>query len=103
VPPRREELMMTMPGQRDGELPVPIHTTGGRLRPVVRTIRDALRLIDNELPIELRSLSRWTFARELLEVAARTGKKNDFNLAVRQLRQALSNEGWLADDGMRPR
>jgi hypothetical protein len=39
------------------------------LRPVVRTTAEALRLIDEELPMELRGLPRWTFARELLVAA----------------------------------
>jgi len=73
-----------------------IRTTGGRVRPVVRTITEALRLIDRELPAELRCLTRWTFAKALLEVAGRTGSKKDISTASRQLRQALSNEGWLA-------
>jgi hypothetical protein len=87
-----------MPAQPEGALSGAVNIKNGRLRPVVRTIDEALRLIAAELPIELRSLPRWTFARELLEVAARTGKKRDIEAATRQLRQALSNEGWLADD-----
>ena len=77
-------------------LPSPIHTSGGRVRPNVRTVEEALRLISDELPAELRTLSRWTFARELFEVVKRTGKKRDMTNAVRQFKQALTNEGWLA-------
>jgi hypothetical protein len=87
-----------MTAQPEGALTRPISIKGGRLRPVVRTTSDALRVIDTELPIELRSLPRWTFARALLKVAARTGKKRDIVTASRQFRQALSNEGWLADE-----
>jgi hypothetical protein len=65
------------------------------VRPVVRTVRDALHLIEQELPIELRRLPRWKFAHALLQHVSRTGKKKDLNNAFRQLRQALSNEGWL--------
>ena len=79
------------------QLPSIIRTKNGRVRATVRTTAEALRLIDQELPKELRSLSRWTFARDLLEVAVRSGKKRDMNAAVRQLTQALSNEGWLAE------
>jgi hypothetical protein len=64
---------------------------------VVRTANEGLLLIDNELPAELRRLSRWTFARALLGEALRTNRKRDLAAAVRQLRQALSNEGWLAE------
>jgi hypothetical protein len=65
------------------------------VRPIVRNVRDALRLIERELPIELRRLPRWKFAHALLRHVSRTGKKKDLKNAFRQLRQALSNEGWL--------
>ena len=78
-------------------LPQEIRTTGGRVRPAVRTVSEALGLIDQELPAELRSLPRWTFAKELLQMASSTGSKKDVEIASRQLRQALSNEGWLVE------
>jgi hypothetical protein len=65
------------------------------IRPQVRTVREALGLIDDELPAELRSLPRWTFARALLLEAEKTRKKRDLTQAIRQLKQALENEGWL--------
>jgi hypothetical protein len=65
------------------------------LRPLIRTTTEALRLINQELPAELRALPRWSFARDLLVVAERSRKKRDLVNATRQLRQALSNEGWL--------
>jgi hypothetical protein len=55
-------------------------------------------MIDRELPVELRRLPRWTFARALVEEARRTRRKRDLLTAARQLRQALSNEKWLADE-----
>ena len=67
------------------------------IRSIVRTTAEALRLIDQELPIELRGLPRWGFARALLLEAERSSKKRDLGAAARQLRQALSNEGWLAE------
>jgi hypothetical protein len=78
------------------KLPQEIRTTGSRIRPAIRTVTEALRLIEQELPKELRALPRWTFAKALLEEAARTGTKKDVATAARQLRQALGNEGWLA-------
>jgi hypothetical protein len=78
-------------------LPQSIRTRGKGVRSEVRTVEEAIRLIDRELPAELRSLSRWTFARGLLVEAQRTRKKRDMTCAVRQLRQALSNEGWLVE------
>lgn len=71
-----------------------IHTKGGVVRRP-RTIEEAIRLIDQDLPVELRQLPRWTFARALLLEAQRSGTKRDMANAVRQLKQALSNEGWL--------
>jgi len=65
---------------------------------VVRTVSEALDMIDDELPAELRRLPRWTFARALLQEASRSQRKKDLATAERQLKQALSNEGWLAAD-----
>jgi ribosomal protein S7 len=81
-------------------LPEVIRTSGKGLRPKIRTVTEAIHLIDEELPIELRSLKRWTFARELLVHAERSRKKRDLTSAMRQLRQALSQEGWLAPEQM---
>jgi hypothetical protein len=72
--------------------PVTIHTRNGSR--VIRNCEEAVRLIDQEVPAEIRNLPRWTFALELLVVAARSGKKRDVNTALRQLSQAASNEGW---------
>jgi hypothetical protein len=80
----------------DLKLPSEIKTTGGRLRAAIRTLDEALRLID-DLPPEHRQMPRWTFARDLSLHAAKTGKKRDIFTAARQLTQALSNEGWLAE------
>jgi hypothetical protein len=76
-------------------LPEQIRIKAQGIRPQVRTVREALGLIDDELPAELRSLSRWTFARALLLEAEKSRKKRDLTQAARQLKQALENEGWL--------
>jgi len=78
-------------------LPELVRTRAKRLRPSVRTVEQAIRLIDKELPQELRALPRWSFARALLVAAERSRKKRDLICAARQLKQALSNEGWLAE------
>jgi hypothetical protein len=78
-------------------LPHAIRTRGKRIRPLVRTVEEAIRLIDEELPQELRLLSRWTFAHALLVEAERSKKQRDLIAAERQLKQALSNEGWLVE------
>lgn len=78
--------------------PEPVHIRAPGCRPAVRTVAEALLMIDNELPAELRGRSRWTFARALFEEAMRTRRRRDLDTAIRQFRQALSNEGWLPDE-----
>lgn len=80
------------------EFPAALHIRAPGCRPVVRNATEGLHLIENELPAELRRLPRWTFARALLEEALRTRRKRDLTAAARQLRQALSNEGWLSEE-----
>ena len=63
-----------------------------------RTVEQALSFIDKGLPPELAKLPRWTFARALFAEAARTGKSRDMNTAIRQFKQALRNEHWLAEE-----
>jgi hypothetical protein len=79
-------------------LPAPIRLRAPGCRPALRTVDEALHMIDTELPAELRRLPRWTFARALLVAAAKTGRKRDLTAAARQVRQALSNEGWLVEN-----
>ena len=78
--------------------PTAIRIRARGIRPSVRTLDEALDMIDRELPVELRRLPRWTFARALIEEARRTQRKRDLITAARQLRQALSNEKWLAEE-----
>lgn len=63
----------------------------------MKTVEQALRMIEHELPPEIARLSRWTFARALLVEALKTGKARDLNAGFRQLKQALTNEQWLVD------
>jgi hypothetical protein len=78
-------------------LPAPIRLHASGCRPTLRTVDEAIQMIDAELPKELRRLPRWTFAHALLLQAAKTRRKRDLTAAARQVRQALSNEGWLID------
>ena len=64
----------------------------------ITTVESALGFIDRRLPAELARLPRWTFARALFREVQRTGKSRDMNAAVRQFRQALSNEKWLEEE-----
>jgi hypothetical protein len=90
-------MLAPTPSAQALALPEIIRTRGKGLRPQVRTVTEGIRLIDRELAAELRSLPRWTFARALLVQAERSRKKRDLICAARQLRQALSNEGWLLE------
>jgi hypothetical protein len=85
-------------GQDKLPLPATIRLRAPGCRPALRTVEEAIDLIDKELPAELGRLPRWTFARALLVQAANTGRKRDLVAAARQVRQALSNEGWLVDE-----
>ena len=78
-------------------LPAPVRLRAPGCRPALRTVDEAIHMIDTELPAELSRLPRWTFARALLVEATKTGRKRDLTAAVRQVRQALSNEGWLIE------
>jgi len=84
-----------VPANFQVELPAAVLTRKKGIPRMIRTVAEGVRLIDRSLPPELRALPRWTFARALLMEAERTKKKRDIACAVRQLKQALSNEGWL--------
>ncbi len=86
------------PGRDTLALPAPIRLHAPGCRPALRTVDEAIHMIDTELPAELQRLPRWTFARALLLEAAKTSRKRDVTAATRQVRQALSNEGWLVEN-----
>jgi hypothetical protein len=86
------------PGRDTLALPATLRLRAPGCRPALRTVDEAIDMIDKELPAELRRLPRWTFARALLLEAVKTGRKRDLIAAARQVRQALSNEGWLIDE-----
>ena len=83
------------------KLPLDLHLHAPGQRPIVKTVEQALGLIDHELAPEIARLPRWTFARALLVEAQKTGKSRDIKVAFRQLKQALTNESWLADEPKR--
>jgi hypothetical protein len=78
--------------------PTPVRVRAPGRRSEIASVKDALGFIDRDLPVELVRLPRWTFAHALLLEAERTGKSRDLKAAVRQLRQALSNEKWLEEE-----
>jgi hypothetical protein len=77
------------------KLPTQVRVRAPGHRAEIKSVEDALGFIERQLPEELARLPRWTFARALFLEAQRTGKSRDINAAVRQFRQALSNEKWL--------
>jgi class 3 adenylate cyclase len=77
------------------ELPQRVGVRAPGVRLELATVEKSIRFIDKNVPLELATLPRWTFARALLVEALRTQKARDLRAAVRQLTQALSNERWL--------
>jgi hypothetical protein len=80
------------------KLPAEIRVRAPGHGAAIISVEGALGFIDRHLPAELARLPRWTFARALFLEAQRTGKSRDLKAAVRQFRQALSNERWLEED-----
>jgi hypothetical protein len=76
------------------QLPTDIRLRAAGLPSVIRTVEDAVRFIETQMPKELAGLQRWTFAHALLIEAQRTGKSRDMKAAIRQFKQALKNERW---------
>lgn len=89
---------MRRPDAEAIKLPAQIPVRAPGLRIKLKTVDQAIHMIDKNLPAELAGLSRWTFARALLVEAIRTGKSRDVNAAARQLSQALRNERWLDEE-----
>lgn len=77
------------------DFPAEIRTRARRVQPIVKDTAAAIMLIDRELLPEVAAQPRWTFARDLLIVAERGGRKHDLTNAYRQFRQALSNDKLL--------
>jgi hypothetical protein len=76
------------------DLPAEINVRAAGLPSILRTVEDALKMI-NDLPPEIARLPRWTFAEGLLRAALASKKSRDVKTAARQLQQAVSNEKWI--------
>lgn len=104
APPRRSgrqpaaRRVRSQPQAGPMKLPAQVRVRAPGRRVRLETVEEAIHFIDRNMPAELSSLPRWTFARALLVEALRTGKSRDLNAATRQLAQALRNERWLDDD-----
>jgi hypothetical protein len=79
------------------KLPTRICIRAAGLPSAITTVEGAVAFIDHHLHPELAKLPRWTFARALFVEVTRTKKSRDMSAAIRQFKQAQSNEKWLAD------
>jgi glutathione S-transferase len=89
------ELAKTAPPQSELALPGVVRVRAAGKPREIATVKQALSFVDRHVHPDLARLPRWTFARALLDEAAKTGKSRDVNAAFRQLKQALGNEKWL--------
>ncbi len=79
----------------DLQLTRPLRTHRCGLPEVVRTLGDALDLIDEHLPETLRFRPSWREVKEKLVSAAETSTGRAVEDATALLEHALANEGWL--------
>jgi hypothetical protein len=79
----------------DLQLARPLRTQRCGLPEVVRTLGDALDLVDEYLPETLRFRPVWREVKEKLVVAAETRTGRAVEDATRLLEHALAEEGWL--------
>jgi hypothetical protein len=66
-----------------------------RITPIVRTLGDAVDLIDEDLPETLRFRSSWREVKEMLVTAAEARTSLAVETATTMLEHALEDEGWL--------
>ena len=62
---------------------------------IVRTLGDAIDLIDDDLPETLRFRPDWRHVKEMLITAAETRSGRAVEDATALLEHALQDEGWL--------
>ncbi len=77
------------------QLARPLRTQRCGLPEVVRTLGDALDLIDEDLPETLRFRPAWREVKEMLITAAETRTSRAVEDATTLLEHALKDEGWL--------
>jgi hypothetical protein len=94
-PARRGEAQVQKSERTAMALSAPVRLRAPGRRAQIATAQDAIAFIDKDMPPELSSLPRWTFARALMVEAIKTGKSRDMTTATRQFRQAANNERWL--------
>jgi hypothetical protein len=77
------------------QLARPLRTHRCGLPAVIRTLGDALDLIDEDLPETLRFRPAWREVKEMLVTAAETRTGQAVEQATTLLEHALADEGWL--------
>jgi hypothetical protein len=77
------------------QLARPLRTHHCGLPPLIRTLGDAIDLIDEDLPEALRSQPAWREVKEMLITAAETRTGRAVETATTMLERVLDAEGWL--------
>jgi hypothetical protein len=77
------------------QLPTEIHLRAAGLPSVIRTVEEAIRLIETQMPKELAGASALDLRVCFANRGATDGKgARDMKAAIRQFKQALKNERW---------
>jgi hypothetical protein len=76
------------------QLARPLRTHRCGLPAIVRTLGDAVDLIDEDLPETLRFRPAWREVKEVLVTAAETGACRAVEKATTLLERVLEDEGW---------
>lgn len=63
-------------------LPAEVRVRGSGLPSVIRTVEEAIKLIDRNLRPDLARLPRWTFARALMAEVMQTRNSRDMKAAI---------------------
>ena len=77
------------------QLTRPVRTHRSDLPEIIRTLGDAVDMIDEHLPETLRIRPVWQQVKDMLVTAAETRTAQDVGAATALLERALEEEGWL--------
>jgi hypothetical protein len=80
----------------DIQLARTVHTHRSSLPETIRTLGEAVDMIDEDLPESLRVSSGWQAVKGMLVTAAETRTGRAVEAATASLEKALENEGWLS-------
>ncbi len=81
----------------DIQLARSLRTFRGPLPPTIKTLGEAIDMIDEHLPEILRFQAGWREAKELLITAAEIRTWQAVEAATARLEHALQAEGWLCN------